>query len=1089
MQKIIEYFSGKHIFNNFLVIAILIGAIFFWNKTGKEEMPNINFDTVRISTSYPGATAEEVDLLITSKIEAALDGIDGIKTINSSSGQGSCSVTVELDPLSQNRSTVVTEISDALGYIDYPDEVDVPRVVEFKSSRFSILDLALYYKDTDMLADKERQVLQDYCDTLQDKLKRLTSVSDVDLSGYLNRYLEISVNPNRLEFYNISLSEISNAIKAGNINQPVGVLDDDEGTKIKLDAMLTDVSHLENLVISANFEGNKIRLKDLARVSYKFENRDSITKVNGNEAVILRVTKTSSAGILAAADSIIASADEFAKNALLPAGIELHFMHDESISVRDRLSIIASNGMLGFVLIVVTLFIFLDAKSSFWVAMGIPFTLASTMIVASLLGDTINNMTLAAVIIVMGMVVDDAIVIAENVTRLRSNGLAPVKAVTQGTAAVFSPILASITTTCAAFVPLFFFRGRFGMFTAFLPVIIFIMLGSSLFEAVFILPSHLLLHPHNRKKSKINARLPKEHWFMKVEMAYGKLLNRILRYKIIVFLVLIGLLIFAGWTFFTQMRFSMFPREETTHLHLTGAAPIGTMKFETEKLMRRVEDIFIPYLGKEVTGFSSSIARSRRGGAVKENEFNISIDIVGKDKRKKSITELTREWELKLQELTGFTELGFATARFGQSSGSPIDIIIQEANDGIRYEIAGEILAYLERMPSLKNPEMEVELVYPQNVISIDRNLAQRLGVNVSTLAGTLRTILSGNNVYDIIKDNKEIEVMVTIDDSLKKNINSVLHIPLPNDQNYLIPLYKLVTVTKNTTPNTIIKLNGKRVLHVFADLTGEAAEQGTAGLAANKNKQAQRPGSDNALSATKSSLTAADPVSLTPGEKLNLPPKMTPLEIAEHLEKNLFPGLLRKYPSTEVSFGGEIADTREAGGDFEYAIIIAILIIYVILALTLNSLSKPFLILLAVPFGCVGIILTLQIHGILIYGFFSAIGALGLAGVVVNDSIVLLDKLEKEYDNPKHGSTPRQRVANITKTRLRAVLLTTITTVAGLLPTAYGIFGYDSMLSEMMLVLAWGLVFGTVITLILVPFIYCSLKELKSNKKNQKGK
>jgi multidrug efflux pump subunit AcrB len=1123
MKKIIEYFSDKHIFTNFLVVAVLIGAVFFWNKTGKEEMPNINFDTVMISTSYPGATAEEVDLLITTKIEAALDGIDGIKSVTSSSGQGTCSVRVELDPASQNRSTVVTEIGDALNYIDYPEDVDIPRIIEFKSSRFSIIDLALYFKNTDMMSGAQRQTLQTYVDTLEDRLKRLPDVSDVSTGGYLERYIEISVNPRLLGYYNLSLTGITNAIKTGNINQPVGVLKDDASTKIKLDAALNDVDNIGSLIIRANFEGNIIRLKDLAQVSYKFEDQDSITKVNGSEAITLRVTKTSSAGILDAVDSVHKVTEEFSSTALAKSGIELVSMDDESISVRNRLSIIASNGLLGFILILLTLFIFLDARSSIWVALGIPFTLASTMIIASLLGNTINNMTLAAVIVVMGMVVDDAIVVAENVTRLRHDGMLPVDAVNKGTAAVFSPIVASITTTCAAFVPLFFFQGHFGRFTAVLPAIIFIMLGSSLFEAVFVLPSHLRLHrrvppvPGN-KKGPVH-----EHWFMKVEAAYGRMLARMLHYKKFVFMVLIALLVYAGWIFFTQMKFSLFPREETTSIYLTGMAPKGTVKYETEKMMRKVEDVFLPYLGKEVEDFTASIARSRRGGAVKENEFSLNLDLVGRDKRGKSNAELINEWNDKLAGIAGFERLEFATSRFGQSSGSPIDIIIQESNDAVRFQVAGEILAYLKRMPPLKNPEIEAELVYPQNVISIDRSLAERLGVSISTLGSALRTILSGNNVYDIILDEKEIKVMLTTSDNFKTNINSVLQIPVQNSQNYLIPLGSLVHVIRNTTPNTIIKLDGKRVLHVYADMAGRETGEDqyrprTNG--SNGNKKAGAPASGTTPAAKADSTTgavlAAGDISTAPAAgsilaaktdpadpatpettapaaeglpPLNIPQRMTPLEIAEHLEKNLFPALMQHYPTTDISFGGEIQDTRESGGDFYFAIIIAVLLIYVILALTLNSIFKPFIILLAIPFGCVGIILALQIHGLLIYGFFSAVGALGLAGVVVNDSIVLLDKLEKEYNDPKHGDTPIQRVANITKTRLRAVLLTTITTVAGLLPTAYGVFGYDSMLSEMMLTLAWGLVFGTIITLVLVPAIYCTAKELRLYLNKNTGK
>jgi len=280
------------------------------------------------------------------------------------------------------------------------------------------------------------------------------------------------------------------------------------------------------------------------------------------------------------------------------------------------------------------------------------------------------------------------------------------------------------------------------------------------------------------------------------------------------------------------------------------------------------------------------------------------------------------------------------------------------------------------------------------------------------------------------------------------------------------------VSIQKGVTPDAISKLDGKRTLHVYADLFRPETARDIPTDAGSRSGQGNgRPGESRAARETTPVPTAS---------LLDLPRVMTPLEIADHLEKNLFPRLQREFPTTELSFGGEIAETRESGSDFIIAIAIVVVIIFVILALTFNSLLKPFLILAAIPFGVVGVILTLQVHGILMYSFFTVVGALGLAGVVVNDSIVLVDKLEREYDDPAHGSTPREKVASITKTRLRAVLLTTVTTVAALLPTAYGIFGYDSMLSDMMLVMAWGLIFGTVITLILVPSLYCLVKEIQ---------
>ncbi|HEQ71184.1 MAG TPA: efflux RND transporter permease subunit, partial [Spirochaetia bacterium] len=701
MKKLIQFFAQKHLFTNFLFIAVIVGAVFFWNTTGKEELPNINFDTAMISASYPGATAENMDLLVTRDIESALEGIDGILEVRSTSSQGSTTVIVDLDPHSPNRNEVVAEITDAVTVLDLPDAVETPRVREFKSSRFSVIDLTLSFTDVDVMTEDQRVTLQAYADTLGDRLKRIPGVSEVGASGYLERFIEISVRPEKLSDYDISLQQIATAVRASSVNIPVGTLEDDASTKIKLESELNNVDLLNDLVLRANFEGNKIRLRDLADVSFRFEDRNTIFKIDGNEGIMLRVTKASGAGILDVVDNIKKTADEFKETALAETHIRLHLLQDESIGVRNRLSIVASNGLLGFLLVVLILFIFLDAKSSFWVAMGIPFTLACTMIVASLFGQTINNMTLAAVIVVMGMIVDDAIVVAENVTRLRYDGLPPLEAVTLGTERVFAPIVASITTTCAAFVPLFFFSGRFGALAGFLPPVIFIMLGASLYEALFILPSHLLLKRKNSRSANGAPGVKNSHWFLRVENAYGGLLRRLLKRKSIVVIVLGAMLFYSGWFFLSTMRFSMFPREESTEIFVTGALPRDANMYDTERAVRQVEKIFLDDIGKEVVGVSSRIARGRWGGARRENEFSLLVELVERNQRSRGNAELIRVWNEKLAELEGFENISIGASRFGQSSGSAIDIIVQESNDETRARVADEIIAYLARMPSL----------------------------------------------------------------------------------------------------------------------------------------------------------------------------------------------------------------------------------------------------------------------------------------------------------------------------------------------------------------------------------------------------
>ncbi|MCK4797963.1 MAG: efflux RND transporter permease subunit, partial [Spirochaetes bacterium] len=351
MTKIIKYFSKKHILTNFLVIAVFIGAILFWNKTGKEDMPNITFDFVSIRAAYPGATALEVEYFITKEIEEALEGIDGIKDINSTTSQGNCSVRIELEPNNPNKKNVADEIKDAMNSLRLPDDVEnEPRVRQFKSSKRAIIDLMLTYNDVDIMDRDQRLYIQSLVDTIENKLLSLNSVSEVGISGYLNDFIEIQVIPKKLMNYNISLSDIISAINKNNIKQPVGNLSDENSTKIRLDAELTDIESIKNVIIQASFEGNKLYLKDLAHVVQKFEDQSRIQKVNGSEAIRINVTKTSSAGILDAIDQIKALVDNFKNTALKDSPVNLIIMDDESKDIRNRLSLIFLNGLFGFIL-------------------------------------------------------------------------------------------------------------------------------------------------------------------------------------------------------------------------------------------------------------------------------------------------------------------------------------------------------------------------------------------------------------------------------------------------------------------------------------------------------------------------------------------------------------------------------------------------------------------------------------------------------------------------------------------------------------------------------------------------------------------
>ena len=1023
LKKIISYFAERHLLANFIIIGFFIGAFFSWQMIGKEDMPDVTFDFIRISTSYKNASPEDVDYFITSEIEESIKGLSGIISIRSSSAASSSSISVELEDDPDERASVISNIQTAVLSVDLPDDAGTPSFREYKTSERAIIDIALINKNKEFLDKADREKLQDFADSLQSRLENLPLIREVNISGDLDKEILIQPDPVQMSFYDISVDEIINALEAGNRRTPLGVMDNGKEIKVSMISELDTIDKIRNLIIRGTFEGTIVRLGQIASVEDDFEEIGTIRKYNGREGIRLNVVKKADSSIIDSNLEVVREMEKI-KSSIADSDIGFILMDDESASVRDRLTLISINGMIGFVLILLTLFIFLSFSSGLWVAAGIPFSFCFSLFFLYIAGYTINNMTLAAVIIVMGMIVDDAIVVAENVTRMRNSGVSRRQAVIDGTDYVVKPIFASIITTCVAFVPLYFFGGHFGKFVAFIPLVIILMLGGSLFEALFILPSHLSVKfPWER-----NDREIRKHWFEHIEKIYGRFLEVILKHRFFMYILFIALIAGAYYIGKDKMTFVMFPREEATSVRLDCYAPDGTNKFATAALAARVEDVFSPYLGKEVIAYRTDVARGRRGGATEENRFTMSVELVSADKRDKSLKQLIKEWNTEIDKLEGFKQIKILKSRFGQSSGSPVEIKIQENNNIIREKAADFVSEKLLKIEGISYSEVEKVKKDVEYHIDFNRENLNSLDVSSSAVVTTLKAALNGINVFDIRRDDKDIEVNVILPEINSDSIEKILSLTVNNKNGYSVPLYRLITYKKFEMDNTVAREDSVKTLKVYGDL---------------------KEGTD-----------------------------VTPLQIADILERDVFPEVQSVYPTVSLSFAGEIEDSRESGNDIFYSVTGVIIVIYIILALLFNSLYKPFIILLAIPFGAAGVVYALYFHGIILYGFFSAIGLIGLSGVVVNDAIVMIVKLERECEG-RSGLTVKD-IADIAKTRLRAVFLTTITTVAGLLPTAYGIAGYDSMLSDMMLVMAWGLIFGTLITLILIPMMYLTIVRIQ---------
>ncbi len=1017
MKFLIQFFSTRHLLTNLFFVGILLIAAFSWNKIGKEEMPEFAMDWLRVVVSYPGAPAEDVELFVTKPIEEELKSVSGIEEISSTSSLASSSFRISINPNVEDKKEVIQEIKDAVLRVKLPDDVrEIPRFRQFKSSEKAIIDIALVHKKKKVLDYESRLELQKYAHTFENQIVAQPQISSIEKSGYLEPELQVLIRPSELNKYQISISEVFNQIRKNHIRTPIGSLNDREESKVTALNELDTVESLENLILKGSYTGPRLKLSQIADIAPGFERVNSIYKVNGHEAIILNVKKSISSDILTAKDAVVGFVDRFNKiNS--DSNVSIYLMDDESSDVQNRLSIITWNMVIGFVLIFVVLMLFLNPATGFWVASGIPFSLAFTIICAFLFGYTVNNITLCGIIIVLGIVVDDAIIVAENITRYKEAGVPLHKAAVDATLEVFSPILASIVTTCIAFLPLFFFDGHFGKFVSYMPLMVILMLIGSLIESYFILPAHL----SGKTPFLDKFSYSKNTWFLVWEKRYSQFLEKILNFRIPILLGALILIIGLFYLFATQMKFSMFPREESSEVFVKVETAEGTNRYETAYDISGLDDMFYSEGPGIVTAVRSRIGQSRRGGAVKENEAGISVELTRADEREVSLKQLKEKWTKKSKEFKELSSVKILNSRWGRDSGSAIELQVQENNDELRAQIAKKIKEYMDADNNLEGVELERPLIKKEFIFKIDQGSLIRFDIDPNSVTTALRTFVEGTILYTINKGDEEVELRLTVPDSYKLSLDALLKLKVENKQKQLILLDKFISIEEVKRPVNISRINGKRTIVIYADV---------------------KPGSG-----------------------------VTPLEAAEKLEAELFPLISKSYPSSILKFIGEIEDSRDSQSNFRDSLILVVFLIYFVLIIMFNSLTTPFLILAIIPFGLGGAIMVLITHGMSVYGFFGAIGALGMIGVVINDSIIMIDKLERSFKDKSLS------FIDAATSRLRPVIITTLTTMAAILPTAYGFAGYDSMLSEMMLVMGWGLAFATVITLVIIPCLYSLTK------------
>jgi multidrug efflux pump subunit AcrB len=749
--------------------------------------------------------------------------------------------------------------------------------------------------------------------------------------------------------------------------------------------------------------------------------------MNGKAAIGLTVFKNGSADIIRVVDAVKELVEEEQK--LMPKGVEIMYSSDVSRFVRNRLGIMSNNGIIGLILVSIVLFVFLSFRTAFWVAMGIPLTGMGVVFLAPLFNVHIELISLMGMVIVIGLIVDDAIVIAENIHRHREMGKPPTDAAVDGTYGVLRPVAATIVTTAMAFGTMFFMSGMLGKFIKSIPFIIITALVFSFFESLAILPSHIAAGMRTKAKNLARQggdvkRAIREHaWFDRIKNLFQRVMVHVLVVRYLIVLIFVALLVGSVLYAAYHMQFVLFPGTNADQFFLVAELPIGSSLDATSDKVAEIEQLITDLPDGELSTFRTHLG-SQGGGSwmfmpgESENWALIVVTLTPFSQRARDAEQIVDDLRTKTDQLEGFDVIRYKIDAGGPPVGMPIDIRVIGSDDGMRTRLSDSVVAFLGSMKGPTDLARNDKAGKDQVEIVVDHRRLAELGLTVADIAHNVRLAYDGQVVTRVRYGDEDVGFRVQLDERQRKRQDYLGSLTIPNRQGRLIPISQFAEFKTGPGPSQYFHYDNERTVTITADM-GEG--------------------------------------------------RMTPLQATTATIDNF--NLRNDWPGMRLHVGGEAQETQESVMDLGLTMIIAAVGIYFVLILLFNSVWQPMMVMAAIPFGLIGVIGAFALHNESL-GFLAILGVIGMMGVVVNDSLILVN-----YINVHRRDDPNKRlrliVAEGAATRLRPILLTSITTIAGVLPLAYGLGGSDPFISPMALALGYGILFSTPLTLVLIPCFY----------------
>lgn len=1022
----IRFFLRHPTSSNLLMVIFLILGMLALPQLRRETFPEFIPEQVSVTVSYPGATARDIEEAVNEKLEDALNSVRDIREIRSEARDGMAIVTVEMLH-GGDATTFLNDIKTEVEAIDdLPEQTEKP-VIRALGQTTHVVSIAV-------TGPMDASVLKLYSDSLRRELKALPGVSQVELKGFSDHQFQILASQSLLHQHGLSVAELAKAISSQNIDLPSGSLQSDQQeVTLRFSDERRSIRDLENLIVVESATGGRVLLKDVAQVVDTFEMDEDKLTFDGRRMAIIDVSKTDSQDML----RVFAVVKDFVENKMkvVPPGVTLELTNDMTSIVKDRLKMLVENGIQGFILVFLALFLFFDLRFSLWVSMGLPVSFLGGLFFFPVLGQTLNMVSMVALLMGIGLLMDDAIVISENIASHMAKGKTSFQAALDGVNEIKSGVLSSFATTAVVFVPLLTIQGQMGRVLKPIPIVLLIILTVSLVEAFLILPHHLahsLDKKASRPPSKRRQRIEDGLNYFK-DKILGRLVDFTVKWRYLT-LGLTLLLFFGSLALLSGgiIKVQAFPDMDGDVLEARLLLPQGTPLIKTEKIVQKIlsvlDDVneeFRPQQPDEAdliehrtVEFGIHTGLGERG----PQAATVRVDLLPSESRNATIAEISESWRKRTEGIPDVLSLSFAEPGLGPQ-GKAIEIRISGYDLDKLHRASTELRRWMNGFSAVKDLDDDMKPGRPELRI-IPRPGAKALGLSASDMAAQMRNAFYGQEADNFQVGTESYEVNVRLRDSDRKSSVDLENFPILLPGGEQAPLSSLADIKLDRFWSRIHRTDGIRTVTITGDVD------------------------------TRFGNTA---------------------EILGQLKRKYLPDFESKHPGVSVVLEGESSETAETQSSMRRALLLGVLGIFVLLSFQFRSYIEPLVVLIAIPFAFIGVVFGNFVMGYSI-SMPGIMGFVSLAGVVVNNSILLVEFIRIGL---AQGLTLEEAAKAASKERFRAMLLTSLTTIAGMTPLLFERSLQAQLLIPLAISVVFGLLASTVLVLAVLPALYTILGDM----------